>query len=179
MNNFTAVLCIVLLAGSSAFADEQSGKANLTSTFTLSENLPQNNSTSPVNRAPKNARSFAVVLGSGTPLPNPYRMGPSFVVVSNGYPYFIDCGEGAWRGISKACIAHGWLTEFFDFNNFKYLFITHLHCDHTIGIPSWILNAYKCGSKASKEIYGPKGTEAMMKISWRHGKLISKICSPA
>ncbi len=161
------ILCVVIFSGLLALADEQQTQQRVTSLggaeFTLSENLPQNNNTAPTNRAPKGAKSFAVVLGAGTPLPNPYKMGPSFVVVSNGYPYFIDCGEGAWRGMSKACIAHGWLTNSFDLNTLKYLFITHLHCDHTVGIPSWVLNAYKCGSKASKEIYGPKGTEAMMK----------------
>jgi ribonuclease Z len=134
------------------------------STFTMPENWPGNNEAAPSNRAPKGARSFAVVLGSGTPGPNPYRMGPSFLVVSNGYPYFIDCGEGTWRSMAASSVVHGdWLTRALHLDNLKYLFLTHLHCDHTVGIPSWILNAYKWGSKASKEIYGPKGTEAMMK----------------
>ncbi len=139
-------------------------KPGIESVFTMPENWPRNNDAAPTNRAPKEAKSFAIVLGSGTPGPNPYRMGPSFVVISNGYPYFIDCGEGAWRSLASTSLAHGdWLTKSLALDNFKYLFLTHLHCDHTVGIPSWILNAYKWGSKASKEIYGPKGTAAMMK----------------
>ena len=139
-------------------------KPGISSIYTVPENWPQNNDAAPSNRAPKGARSFAVVLGSGAPSPNPYRMGPSFLVVSNGYPYFIDCGEGAWRGMAFASLAQGdWLAKALDVNNLKYLFLTHLHCDHTVGIPSWVLNAYKFGSKASKEVYGPKGTGDMMK----------------
>lgn len=138
-------------------------KPGVNNCFTAPENWPSNNNVPPSNRAPKNAKSFAVVLGSGLPNPNPYRLGPSFAVVSNGYPYFIDCGEGAWRGMANACLVNGdWLTKAFDLNKMKYLFLTHLHCDHTVGIPSWILNAYKHGSKASKEIYGPAGTKSMM-----------------
>lgn len=137
---------------------------SIESALTMPENWPRNNEAAPENRAPRQTRSFAVVLGSGTPGPNPYRMGPSFLVVSNGYPYFIDCGEGTWRSMTAVSLVHGdWLTKALDLDNLKYLFLTHLHCDHTVGIPSWILNAYKWGSKASKEIYGPKGTEAMMK----------------
>jgi len=136
----------------------------IASVYTMSENWPRNNDAAPSNRAPKGAKSFAIVLGSGSPAPNPYRMGPSFVVVSNGQPYFVDCGEGTWRAMTSTCMTSGdWLTKAFDINNLKHLFITHLHCDHTVGIPSWILNAYKFGSAASKEIYGPKGTADMMK----------------
>ncbi|MBP1749805.1 MAG: fold metallo-hydrolase [Deltaproteobacteria bacterium] len=139
-------------------------RPGIASVFTAPENWPQNNEAVPSHRAPKGAKSFAIVLGSGTPGPNPYRMGPSFVVVSNGYPYFVDLGEGAWRSMAAASMVHGdWLARAFALDNLKYVFLTHLHCDHTVGIPSWILNGYKFGSKASKEIYGPKGTDAMMK----------------
>ena len=138
-------------------------KPGIATVYTMPENWPQHNDVAPSNRAPKGARSFAVVLGSGTPDPNPHRMGPSFVVVSNGYPYFVDCGEGVWRTMSSTSLAQGdWLSKTFHLDNLKYLFLTHLHCDHTVGIPSWVLHPYKYGSKASKEIYGPKGTGEMM-----------------
>ncbi len=138
-------------------------KPGINTIFTAPENWPSNNNIAPQNRAPKGAKSFAVVLGSSYPAPNPYRYGPSFAVISNGYPYFIDCGEGTWRAMSNAALVNGdWMTKAFDLNNMKHLFLTHLHSDHTVGIPSWILNAYKYGSKASKEIYGPEGTKSMI-----------------
>ena len=165
------VLCIVFFASTGESRDRYNQsreksfvKPGIAAVFTMPESWPQNNDAAPSNRAPEGAKSFAIVLGSGTPNPNPYRMGPSFVVVSNGYPYFIDSGEGMWRSMTSTCLAQGdWLTKALNIDNLKYLFLTHLHCDHTVGIPSWILNAYKYGSKASKEIYGPKGTGDMMK----------------
>lgn len=168
---FLILLCILFAA---PFAESQERynqsrekafvKPGISSVYTMPENWPRNNDAAPSNRAPRNARSFAVVLGSGTPSPNPYRMGPSFLVVSNGFPYFIDCGEGTWRSMTLASSVHGdWLTRALDVNNLKYLFLTHLHCDHTVGIPSWVLNPYKYGSKAGKEVYGPRGTSDMMK----------------
>jgi len=165
------VLCVLFFAPSVESQDRYNQsreksfvKPGIATVYTMPENWPQNNDAAPSNRAPKGAKSFAIVLGSGLPNPNPYRMGPSFVVVSNGYPYFVDCGEGMWRSMTSTILAQGdWLTKALDLDNLKYLFLTHLHCDHTVGIPSWVLNAYKYGSKASKEIYGPKGTGDMMK----------------
>lgn len=131
--------------------------------LTAPENWPQFFDRSPTNRAPKGTVSPVVVVGSGDPTANPNRIGPSLVLIVNGYPYFVDAGEGIWRGMAKAALVNGdWVTDAFEINNMKHLFLTHLHEDHTVGIPSWILNPYKFGSRTNKEIYGPKGTEAMI-----------------
>lgn len=52
-------------------------------------------------------------------------------------PYLVDAGEGIWRALAKAALIHG-----DEINNalapvkLNYLFVTHLHEDHTVGIPS-------------------------------------------
>jgi ribonuclease Z len=131
--------------------------------LTAPENWPQFFDRAPENRAPKGAKSKVVVIGSGDPTANPNRIGPSLAVIVNDYPYFVDAGEGIWRGMANAALSNGdWLTQAFDIQKMKYLFLTHLHEDHTIGIPSWILNPYKFGSRVNKEVYGPKGTAAML-----------------
>lgn len=131
--------------------------------LTAPENWPMFFDRAPENRAPDGAASYVVVIGSGDPTANPNRIGPSLAVVVNGYPYFVDAGEGIWRGMAKAALAHGdAIASAFDINNMKHLFLTHLHEDHTIGIPSWILNPYKFGCRTDKEIYGPEGTAAMV-----------------
>ena len=131
--------------------------------YTLPENWPTHFDRSVVNLAPEDAKSKVVVIGSGNPIPNPYRNGPAMAVISNGYPYFVDAGEGIWRGIASAVLWQGAdLQDAFAVNKLKYLFVTHLHEDHTVGIPSFIFNPYKFRSTTDKVIFGPPGTKDMV-----------------
>ncbi len=97
------------------------------------------------------------------PLPNPYRSGPGYAVVVNGQPYLVDAGEGIWRSIARAALVNG--DEFVAAlapHKLKNLFITHLHEDHTVGIPSLLLNPFKLNIPTSKQIYGPEGIADMV-----------------
>ncbi|MCH7548023.1 MAG: MBL fold metallo-hydrolase [Candidatus Krumholzibacteriota bacterium] len=172
MRKIALFVFVSLLMVSSQVSSQQAGKnPDFASEFvkptkigplTAPENWPMFFDRAPENRVPDGAVSQVLVIGSGNPTANPNRIGPSLAVIVNGYPYFVDAGEGIWRGMAKAALVNGdWVTEAFDINNMKYLFLTHLHEDHTIGIPSWILNPYKFGCRTNKEVYGPKGTAAM------------------
>ena len=44
----------------------------------------------PIDRSPANKPSKVLVMGSGSPLPNPFRYGPALAVIVNNYPYFIE-----------------------------------------------------------------------------------------
>jgi len=136
---------------------------NKLSMYNAPESWPEQFDRNPVNLAPKDGASKVLVIGSGLPTPNAFRTGPSLAVIVNGYPYFVDAGEAVWRGIGQAVVMHGdWLNEVFALPNLKHLFLTHLHEDHTVGIPTWILSPYKFGSQTDKEIYGPKGVGKMI-----------------
>ena len=52
-----------------------------------------------------------VLLGTGTPMPDPRRRGPSVAVVVNGQPYFVDAGEGVWRAAGAATPLYGGTIE--------------------------------------------------------------------
>ncbi|MFC1576659.1 MBL fold metallo-hydrolase, partial [Candidatus Omnitrophota bacterium] len=84
--------------------------------------------------------------------------------IVNDYPYFIDCGEGWYRALNRSAITQKGvdLVKVFALNNLKYLFLTHLHEDHTVGIPSFILSPYKYGCTTDKVIFGPLGTENLI-----------------
>lgn len=99
-----------------------------------------------------------VMLGTGTPLPNPDRAGPSTAVVVNATAYIVDAGTGAVR---RAAGARDKGIQALEPKNLKIAFLTHLHSDHTLGLPDLILTPWTMGRTEPLELYGPPGTRAM------------------
>ncbi|MFI5058124.1 MAG: MBL fold metallo-hydrolase [Candidatus Acidiferrales bacterium] len=99
-----------------------------------------------------------VLLGTGTPLPDPDRSGPSTAIVVNGTPYLVDFGTGLVR---RAAAARNKGVEALEPVNLKIGFLTHLHSDHTIGFADLILTPWVMGRKVPLEVYGPPGTRDM------------------
>ena len=111
----------------------------------------------------KGTRTFLSTLGTGTPSPNPYRNGPAGVVIAEDTPYLIDAGEGILRSIAKAATSHDkYLVDSFAPSKLSRLFLTHLHSDHVVGLPSIILNPWIFGRTEPMRIFGPKGTKQMV-----------------
>jgi len=48
------------------------------------------------------SKTRVVLLGTGTPSPDPERSGPATAIVVNGTPYLIDFGPGVVRRIAAA-----------------------------------------------------------------------------
>lgn len=93
-----------------------------------------------------------VLLGTGTPNPEPHRMGSASAVISGSRVYIVDCGPGVVRRAAEAGIEMKQLTR---------LFVTHLHSDHTAGLPDLILTPAVTGRLEAFEAYGPPGLRAM------------------
>ncbi len=132
--------------------------------YTTPGNWPVFENRGPIDRSPQDKTSKVLVMGTGDPTPNPYRYGPAMAVIVNGYPYFVDCGEGWWRALSHSVLAQGSvdLASVFALDNLKYMFLTHLHEDHTVGLPSFIYNPYKFGAQGEKKVFGPEGVDEMI-----------------
>ena len=47
-------------------------------------------------------KTQVVMLGTGTPLPDPQRSGPSTAIVVNDMPYIVDAGAGVVRRVAAA-----------------------------------------------------------------------------
>lgn len=92
-----------------------------------------------------------VLLGTGTPVPDPYRSGPSVAIVVNGTSYIIDCGPGVVRRATAAGLNE---------KKMEHLFITHLHSDHTIGYPDMLLTPWVVG-RDKLLVFGPHGIKKM------------------
>jgi ribonuclease BN (tRNA processing enzyme) len=108
-----------------------------------------------------NGSTRVVMLGTGTPLPDPDRSGPATAIVVNGTPYLVDFGPGVIRR-AAAAYRNG-VTEFGERGcaNICIAFLTHLHSDHTMGYPDLIFTPWIMGRKAPLEVYGPKGLKGM------------------
>ena len=101
---------------------------------------------------------FVVFLGTGTPGPTPNRQGPSLAVIAGGKAYLADVGVGVVRQ-ANAAFANG--VRALDPRKLDIAFVSHLHSDHTLGLPDLILTPWVLGRVAPLELYGPPGISAM------------------
>jgi ribonuclease BN (tRNA processing enzyme) len=100
-------------------------------------------------------RAKVILLGSGTPIPDPTASGPAVAVVVNGQAYLFDAGPGVVRQAQAA--AEKFRLAALDATNLTRLFITHLHSDHTLGYPDVMLTPWVAGRMRPLEVYGPLG----------------------
>jgi ribonuclease BN (tRNA processing enzyme) len=100
-----------------------------------------------------------VLLGTGYPRPDPERAGPSTAVVFGDKVFVVDAGRGVVLRLAAADLP---------LKNLQAVFLTHLHSDHTAGLPDLFNTSWQFGRSAPFELYGPQGirklSEAMLKF---------------
>jgi len=99
-----------------------------------------------------------VLLGTGTPNADPDRSGPAVAVIANGTPYLVDAGPGIVR---RAAAARRNGVAALASESLRTVFITHLHSDHTLGLPDLIFSPWTLERVVPLEVYGPPGVAAM------------------
>ncbi|MDA9925314.1 MBL fold metallo-hydrolase [Gammaproteobacteria bacterium] len=102
-----------------------------------------------------------IVLGSGTPNPDPNRAGSAYAVVVNETPYLIDFGPGVIRRAASLSPPWGGKIEAMTVKNFEHAFLTHIHSDHSAGLADLLLTPWIMGRDKKLNLYGPKGLEKM------------------
>jgi ribonuclease Z len=102
---------------------------------------------------PKTVRTHVVLLGAGTPVANPARSGPAVAITVDSNVYIVDAGPGIVRRASAAKLP---------MPSLRVAFLTHLHSDHTVGLPDLMFSPWVLGRAVPLEVYGPPGTEAMV-----------------
>jgi ribonuclease BN (tRNA processing enzyme) len=103
-------------------------------------------------------RTHIVLLGTGTPNPEPNKHGPAIAIVIGKTAYLVDCGPGIVR---RAAAAYDAGMDALEASNLDTVFITHLHSDHTLGYPDLIITPWIMGRTIPLRAFGPKGLKHM------------------
>jgi ribonuclease BN (tRNA processing enzyme) len=98
------------------------------------------------------------MLGTGNPNADPDRSGPSLAVVVNDTAYLVDCGPGVVR---RAAAAEKAGFPQLKAEKLKIVFITHLHSDHTLGLPDLMFTPWVLDRAEPLTAYGPHGLKKM------------------
>ena len=109
---------------------------------------------------PIGTRTTVVVLGSGTPIPDPDRSGPSVAVVVDSVAYLFDAGAGVMRRAAAAARAG---LPALQAPRIGHLFLTHLHSDHTMGLNDVMFTPWIQGRAGPLQLYGPPGTDRLVR----------------
>jgi ribonuclease Z len=104
-------------------------------------------------------RTRVIVLGSGTPIPDPDRSGPAIAVVVDSSAYLFDAGTGVVRRAVAAARAG---EPALRVERLGIVFLTHLHSDHTMGLNDLLFTPWIEGRRQPLEVYGPPGTRALL-----------------
>jgi ribonuclease Z len=92
------------------------------------------------------------LLGTGSPIPDPNRAGPSTLVRAGGQVFLVDCGRGVLQRAAAVGVGAA---------GFSALLLTHLHSDHIaelgdVLITGWVTTFTP--DPAPLPIIGPPGT---------------------
>jgi len=100
-----------------------------------------------------------VLLGTGTPISEPEASGPATAIVVDGRAYIVDAGPGVGRRAAEASIRYE--TPGLQVSSLDLVFLTHLHSDHTVGLPDLVHTGWVEGRESPVRLIGPDGTVAM------------------
>lgn len=89
------------------------------------------------------------LLGTGGPIPDVERAGPSVMVEAGSTNLLFDAGRGVVTQLLRAG---------FDLAGISDLFITHHHYDHISDIGDLAISSWLAGRAGPLHIYGPPGT---------------------
>lgn len=106
------------------------------------------------------SRTRVVLLGTGTPNADPERSGPALAVVVDSVPYLVDAGPGVVRRAAAAALAG---ESGLEVHRLARVFLTHLHSDHTVGLPDLLFTPWVLERNEPLKVWGPQGTEEMMR----------------
>lgn len=92
-----------------------------------------------------------VLLGTGSPLPDPNRAGPATLVRAGGLSFLVDAGRGVVMRLAGAGSGPNQLTS---------VLLTHLHSDHVTDVGDLVTTRWITTFERSPlDVVGPPGTQ--------------------
>ncbi len=101
----------------------------------------------------KDGKLHIILVGTGTPNPNPRRVQSSLAVIVDDVFVLFDAGAGAAQKADEIGLP---LSEL------KAVFLTHLHSDHIADLPLVASKGWRYGRTHKLHMYGPEGTEEVL-----------------
>ncbi|BBY15174.1 ribonuclease Z [Mycolicibacterium litorale] len=98
------------------------------------------------------------LLGTGSPIPDPRRAGPSTLVRAGGQAFLVDCGRGVQQRMAAAGIGANGLTA---------LLLTHLHSDHIADLGDLLITRWVTTftEQVPLPVIGPPGTAEVVEAT--------------
>jgi ribonuclease BN (tRNA processing enzyme) len=109
--------------------------------------------------AASSAQTRVLMLGTGTPNADPERSGPAVAILVNDRVYLVDSGPGIVR---RAMAAEQKGIPGIGITRLTHVFLTHLHSDHTVGLPDLLLTPWVKERAEPLQVFGPSGTKRML-----------------
>jgi ribonuclease BN (tRNA processing enzyme) len=106
------------------------------------------------------AQTRVLMLGTGTPNADPERSGPAVAILVNDRVYLVDSGPGVVR---RAMAAEQKGIPGIGITKLTHVFLTHLHSDHTVGLPDLLYTPWVKERTEPLHVFGPSGTKRMMR----------------
>jgi ribonuclease BN (tRNA processing enzyme) len=104
----------------------------------------------------RESRTRLVLLGTGGgATPKKAVSAPAQVLIANGTPYVVDCGDGVARQLVLAGVPPPAL---------RHVFITHHHSDHNADYGNLLLLAWASGLATRVDAWGPPPLEKMTRL---------------
>ena len=98
-----------------------------------------------------------ILTGTGSPMVDPNRAGPSTLVIAGGQTFLIDCGRGVLMRAAAVGVGAANLTA---------VLLTHLHSDHITDLSDVITTRWiNSFGPAPLPIIGPPGTRAVVEAT--------------
>ena len=92
-------------------------------------------------------------------MPDPDRSSPGQVIVVKNDTLLFDCGPGTGMKLMKVGISPAAISR---------IFLTHLHIDHTLELPSLIFGSCLLGRKERIHLYGPPSTREFYELLFQN-----------
>ena len=108
--------------------------------------------------------SFSIkILGSNSAIPAYGRNHSSQLLTVHNHRYLIDCGEGTQLRLSKFKLK---------ISKIDYIFISHLHGDHYLGLQGLLSSMHLLGRTKKLELFGPPGTADIITLQLKYSQTV-------